>query len=189
MGRTKEFDRDVALKSAIRVFGDHGFEGSSTDDLLRAMGISRQSLYDTFGDKKALYLEALKTYAQDSVARSIRAMNTAPSPLKGIEAMFLEFVGRPAAEGCLGVGAICEFGTSLDAVNAVNEAAGKMLLGAFERRLLDAKALGEVPEELDPTQAAEFLATTLLGLRVAARGGASAKSLRGTVAMALRILR
>jgi AcrR family transcriptional regulator len=42
----------MALKAAIRVFSDHGYKGTSTDALLEAMGISRQSMYDTFGDKR-----------------------------------------------------------------------------------------------------------------------------------------
>ncbi len=70
MARHKEFDRDTALKAAIDVFSEHGYEGTSTDALLAAMKISRQSMYDTFGDKRSLYLEALKRYNIDSVRRS-----------------------------------------------------------------------------------------------------------------------
>ena len=51
MARNKEFDRDDALDAAIGVFREHGFEGTSTDMLVRAMKIGRQSLYYTFGDK------------------------------------------------------------------------------------------------------------------------------------------
>jgi AcrR family transcriptional regulator len=53
MARHKEFDRDLALGAAINVFSEHGYEGTSTDQLLTAMKISRQSMYDTFGDKRA----------------------------------------------------------------------------------------------------------------------------------------
>ena len=60
MARSKEFDRDTVLKDAMKVFGDHGYEGTSTEVLMREMGIGRQSMYDTFGDKRQLYLEALQ---------------------------------------------------------------------------------------------------------------------------------
>ena len=65
MPRPKEFDRESALKGAVQVFCEGGFEGTSTEDLLRGMGISRQSMYDTFGDKRALYLEALRHYVTE----------------------------------------------------------------------------------------------------------------------------
>ena len=57
MARPKEFDRDSALQKAVDVFCDRGYDGTSTEELLRAMDISRQSLYDTFGDKRQLYLD------------------------------------------------------------------------------------------------------------------------------------
>ena len=60
MARPREFDREDVLEEAIKVFADHGFGGTSTDVLLKAMGISRQSMYDTFGGKRQLYLEALQ---------------------------------------------------------------------------------------------------------------------------------
>jgi TetR/AcrR family transcriptional repressor of nem operon len=83
MARPKEFDRDIALQQAIKVFSNHGYEGTSTDALLKAMRISRQSLYDTFGDKRRLYLEALQRYNADSVSDLIGAMNASPSSLAG----------------------------------------------------------------------------------------------------------
>ena len=64
MARPREFDRDHVLGKAIGVFASHGYEGASTEVLLARMGISRQSMYDTFGDKRRLYLEALERYAQ-----------------------------------------------------------------------------------------------------------------------------
>ena len=67
MARHKEFDRDTALHAAIGVFSEHGYEGTSTGELLTAMKISRQSMYDSFGDKRHLYLEAFRRYVADSI--------------------------------------------------------------------------------------------------------------------------
>jgi AcrR family transcriptional regulator len=75
MARPKEFERDTALDDAIAIFCDHGYEGTSTEVLLGKMGIGRQSLYDTFGDKRRLYLEALQRYAEGNVASQIAALN------------------------------------------------------------------------------------------------------------------
>src|ERR1700712_4389431 len=115
MARPKEFEREAVLKKAIKLFADHGYEGTSTEALLRGMGISRQSLYDTFGDKRRLYLAALQYYNAESVADILGNLNTAASPLQGIEAALLAFATETrhgAPLGCLGVSAVCEFGRS-----------------------------------------------------------------------------
>src|SRR5882757_1883674 len=163
MARPREFDRDTALQQAIGVFSDHGYEGTSTDALLAAMRISRQSLYDTFGDKRRLYLEALQRYNADSVSDLIGTMNASPSPLTGLEAALLGFASRPlpqAGSGCLGVSAICEFGVSDREVTLLGDAAGGNLRSALERLIAEAKTVGEADAELDIHAAAQFIAAT-----------------------------
>lgn len=86
MARHKEFDRDNALHAAIGVFSEHGYEGTSTDELLRAMKISRQSMYDTFGDKRGLYLEALERYNADSIGKIVADLRLPGQPIKALEA-------------------------------------------------------------------------------------------------------
>ncbi len=192
MARHKEFDRGAALKAAIAVFADQGFEGTSTDDLLRSMGISRQSLYDTFGDKRTLYLEALRQYNSNNVSDLIRTLNTAPSPLRGIEAALLQFATAPefnGTMGCMGVSAICEFGRSDKEITAVTDAMGRTLIGALERRLTDAQAMGEIGSDLGVPAAAQFIGSTLSGMKVSARAGASTDVLRNIARMALRSLK
>ncbi len=191
MARPREFDREEVLEEAIKVFADHGFGGTSTDVLLKAMGISRQSMYDTFGDKRQLYLEALQRYSAGSVSEIIRSLNTRPSPLKGLEAALVAFASRPiaqAAQGCLGVSAMCEFGRSDPQIAVANDAAARTLQAALERVIADGKASGEVASDVDVRTAAQFIAVTLSGMKVAARGGASASTLRDIARMAIRSL-
>ena len=66
MGRPRKFDREEALDEATRAFWKHGYEATSTNDLLDAMGIGRQSLYNSFGDKKTIFLEVLRRYRRGS---------------------------------------------------------------------------------------------------------------------------
>src|SRR5271170_1692502 len=68
MARPREFDADAALDGAIGVFREHGFEGSSAQMLVDAMGIGRQSLYATFGDKWQLYRSAVRRYGMGECA-------------------------------------------------------------------------------------------------------------------------
>src|SRR6202790_5519520 len=101
MARPKEFDRDAAGGGAMAVFWLKGYAAPSPDDLLRAMKIGRQSMYDTFGDKRRLYVEALERYQQESVAENIGRLRSAASPLAGIEAFVIGIVAgdKPAREG------------------------------------------------------------------------------------------
>jgi AcrR family transcriptional regulator len=191
MARPKEFERDTALQGAIGVFAEHGYEGTSTDLLMRAMGINRQSMYDTFGDKWRLYLEALQRYVADSVSDQLRALNAASSAIKGLEAHLHGAVDRAIADpspSCLGLSAICEFGRSHPEVTMLTDTAGRTVLSALERRISEAKANGDVPKDVDVTVAANFIAATVAGIKMAARAGAQPQMLRGIARMALRSL-
>ncbi|HEY0254832.1 MAG TPA: TetR/AcrR family transcriptional regulator [Kofleriaceae bacterium] len=186
MPRTKSFDRDTALDAAAAVFALHGYEGTSTDALLAAMKIGRQSLYDTFGDKRQLYLESLERYNTGSTADIIKALHTGTTPLDGIEAALLRAAALKPDEGCLGVSAICEFGRSDREVSRATDAASQLLQKAFEQRFAEAKTAGLVDRTISTAEAATFLAAILSGMKVSARGGASPKDLRAIARRALR---
>jgi AcrR family transcriptional regulator len=187
MRRPKEFDRDEALATAVRVFSEHGYARTSTEALLKAMGLSRQSLYDTFGSKRELYLDALRRYNLESAERIIQDIESGKSPLDGLRRALLSFIDSDclrADPACLGVGAICEFGRRDDEIVSANESTSALiaqpLLRAFER----AKALGEVRHDLDPRTATELFFCLFAGLKVSARAGMSGDRLREMAALA-----
>lgn len=191
MARPMEFDRDEALASAIKVFSSHGYEGSSTATLLEKMGIARQSLYGAFGDKRRLFLEALKRHNAESLAEIIAPLDADLPCLEALEASLLAFA-RPGADpqkGCLGVGSVAEFGRADPDINAINDASGQALRAALARRVRDGISAGQVAADIDPDQAAHFLLTVRSGLKIAARGCADREELRAMVRMALRGLR
>ena len=192
MARPKEFESEAALKKAIRVFSEHGYEGTSTDALVQAMGIGRQSLYDTFGDKWRLYLEALQHYTAESISNQLRALNSASSPVKGLEAMLNLAVSLAIADPepkCLGISAVCEFGRSDPGVTMITDLAGRTLLSGLERRIAEAKAAGEISKSVDAQTAAQFIMATLVGIKIAARSGAAPETLRGIARMTMRGLK
>jgi AcrR family transcriptional regulator len=189
MSRPKKFDRDDALGKAIQVFANHGYEGASTEALLDQMSISRQSMYDTFGDKRKLYLEALQRYSSDSAAEIIGTMHAQASALKGLEAALLVFASRPKDEACLGVCAVTEFGRSDRDVAAINDASAATMTAAFERVIRMGQVAGEFAADLDVKATAQFLSSTLTGLKVSARAGATSETLRNIARIALRSLR
>jgi AcrR family transcriptional regulator len=192
MARPKEFDREAAVEQAMSVFWLKGYAATSTEDLLRAMKIGRQSMYDTFGDKRRLYVEALERYQSGSVAGHIARLRSSTSPLAGVEALIVGVISSDRAtreKGCMGVAAICEFGNADTELAAFRVKSDRMLHKALVERLQDAQAAGEIGAALDIERAARFVATTMFGLQVAARAGESLRALRDMAAFAIAGLR
>jgi TetR/AcrR family transcriptional regulator, transcriptional repressor for nem operon len=167
MARPREFDAEEALQNALQVFWTKGYEATSMQDLVAAMGIQKASLYNTFGDKRRLYLAALRSYQQQALAQLMSKLAAAASPLAAIRAFILEQVegasGRNRRQGCFCVNAAIELAPSDGDVAAqLRDHHGRMeaLLAATLQR---AKTLGE----LAPGADVEGLATFVLGQLVA----------------------
>jgi TetR/AcrR family transcriptional regulator, transcriptional repressor for nem operon len=188
MARPKSFDKDLALQAAIGVFREHGFEGSSTDMLIKAMGIGRQSFYDTFGDKLKLYHAALGQYDRDEGHKHLTTLRSSGRGLDAIQQMLRRVVAE-AYDPCLGVGSVCEFGTRDPEVTAINDATAGVLHRALTERLEEARADGELAADVTPEEAAHFVFSSIANLRIAARGGASEAVLEAIGRLSLRSLR
>ncbi|NWA04864.1 TetR/AcrR family transcriptional regulator [Pseudomonas gingeri] len=192
MARTRAFNREQALQQAIRVFCDKGFSAASTDELMQAMQLGRQSVYNTFGDKRALYMHAMRQYTADSVCDLILKLGKGASPLAGLELALLAFVSRVQSQetaGCMGVNAVCEFGVEDAEINQLRDTAAQTLMAAFERTLNEARDAGEIDREIDIAAAARYLMSSLGGLKLSAKAGASIQILQETARFALRSLR
>ena len=181
MARPREFDRDEALERATGVFRAKGFASASTDDLLTAMGIGRQSLYNAFQDKRALYLEALERYQRTTTAKHLQRLNGAVSPVAGVKALLLGLISGnddTRALGCMGVGAVCEFGSTDPEIAALRAKVSPALRSRLTERLKEGQAAGEIDRSLDCATAASFIKMTMQSIQLAARGGIDATSLR-----------
>ncbi|MEX3947612.1 TetR/AcrR family transcriptional regulator [Paraburkholderia sp. EG287B] len=188
MVRPREFDRDEALGRALRVFWAKGYASTSTEDLLAAMNIGRQSLYNAFGDKRKLYLEALERYQGESTTGHIARLNGNASPLGGIEALLLGLVADDEDEralGCMGVVAMSEFGAADPELVALRNKVAPRLSKRLMERIREGQAAGEIDTSLDARQAAAFVLMTMQGIQLAARGGSDAKSLRALARFAI----
>ena len=188
MARSREFDVDAALDGAIGVFREHGFEGSSAQMLVDAMGIGRQSLYAAFGDKWQLYCSAARRYGMGECAAHFDALRSGARAIDGITAM-LRRVVETADQPCLGVSSIYEFGASRPDLKEINALLARSLRDAMVARVRDAQREGDVASNLTPEAVAEFLIANVAGIRVAGRGGADRASLTSLADMALRALR
>jgi AcrR family transcriptional regulator len=175
----------------MEVFWLKGFAGASADDLTLAMGIGRQSLYDTFGDKRRLYLEALTRYNTDNVAGHVAGLRRAASTTAAIEGLLLQFANAPEERrqrGCMGVNAICEFGQDPE-VAKTRRASGELLETSLTRLLESGQASGDIDASVNPQSAARFIGVTLAGMKVQAKAGAPAEMLREVAAFAVGSLR
>ncbi len=187
MARPKAFDPDEALDAAICVFREHGFEGTSAAMLVGEMGLGRQSLYDTFGDKWDLYCAAVRRYAERETAEHLAVLRSGARARDGLAAM-VERVAADAPAACLGVSSVCEFGRSRPDLAKIHDSAARVLRAAIVERVRAAQAEGDIAADVEPEEAAGFLAASLGSLRLAARGGADAAALRRLAAFALRAL-
>lgn len=187
MARNKEFDFQKALDGATEVFREHGFDGTSTDMLVKSMKIGRQSLYDTYGDKWRLYCASVQNYAVQERQAHLEVLGGGRRAIEGIRAM-IDRVVATAALPCLGVNSVCEFGQSHAELNKIHAAAGSMLSAAMIRRIQEAQSEGDMSPDIVPEHASSFLQSSFAGIRIAARGGADPETLRALGSLALRAL-
>ncbi len=181
MVRPREFDRDEALDRATRVFWAKGYAATSTEDLLAAMKIGRQSLYNAFGDKRKLYLEALERYQRTSNSGHLERLDSSASSLGGIEALLLGLIAEDDSKralGCMGVSAVGEFGSADPELVILRNKAGHALFKRLADRIREGQECGEIDPAIDAREAAAFLQMTMQGIQLGARAGRDAKSLR-----------
>ncbi len=194
MARPREFDTTRALEQAMRVFWAQGFEATSLCDLLGAMGLSRSSLYETFGSKHELYLEALDHYNRNVTAKHVASVIAAhASPKAGIAAVFHGLIDSMiAAEGgCCG----CFVSNAAVEVAPRDPAAARRVCdgldhveAAFCAALGRARAAGEIPDHRDTQALARYLHSSLNGLMVMAKARPERKALEDVARIVLQAL-
>ncbi len=110
MARPKTFDPNAVLDRAIALFQQHGYHGSSLSLMVKHLGINRASLYDTFGDKEGLYIQALERYAAQNAAPEMDASKAKDVVSAGLEATLDRCMANKKARGCLILKAAAEDG-------------------------------------------------------------------------------
>ena len=173
MGRPKEFDREAVLDRALEVFWDRGYDGTSMADLVDALGVGRQSLYDTFGDKRALYLLALDRYRAERNATPWHLLDELPLR-PGLRALFAAvidwLVDNPEGRTCMMVCAAAERAPHDPEVAARFATSTRQVEHRFIARFKRAQADGEIGAQHDPIALARYFTNTLNGLAVTAKG-------------------
>ncbi len=192
MARHKEFDREVVLEKAMATFWRYGYEGTSVQTLVENMGINRGSIYDTFGDKRSLFLAAIQHYNEAVVKKLIVALEAPDASKQVIIDRFYNLIDRAVADkdrkGCLLVNTAVEV-CPHDAHTASQIAADfKRIENAFKKALSRAREKGELSGDRDVTALARYLTCNLQGLRVISKVNPDPKFLRDIAKVALSAL-
>ena len=192
MARPQMFDEQVVLDKAVQVFWRQGFEATSVDDLLEETGLARQSMYNTFGNKHAFYLAALKHYQDVLGARMLSTLKGAPNLKEAFRRLFEQVVGDAISEtkgpGCMMVNAATELASRDVAVAALTLEAERDKERIFAELIRQAQVRGEVAGTKDPEMLAKFFYNTVLGLRVRATRKPNREELEPIVTATLSLL-
>ncbi len=171
-GPDKQFEPEVALSKAMEVFWAHGYEASSLSALLKHMGIGKKSLYDTFGNKRSLFLKALDHYAQTTL-RDIRerllATGSPRDNLRQVLRSFYEMNSQPHTSGCMLGTNIADFNTADEDVAQVMRVYLKQLEDAFCTAVARAQDAGEIRATENPRQVARLLLCATQGMALLGR--------------------
>ncbi|HTW83671.1 MAG TPA: TetR/AcrR family transcriptional regulator [Candidatus Sulfotelmatobacter sp.] len=178
-GRPRSFDENAALAKAIQVFWLKGYDGVTIDDLVAGMGVGRPSLYAIFGDKRTIFLRALRAYADGKGAGTAEAL-LAPQPLRDSIASFLRYAVTTATEegsasGCL-LMCVAPLVDDAEVRQFIQEAAvGAVAL--VEGRFNDGIRAGEIPSDFPVTERAIQIVDLARGLTMRAQMGMARETL------------
>jgi TetR/AcrR family transcriptional repressor of nem operon len=192
MGRLKAFDENEVLDRAVDCFWQHGYEATSVRDLADRMGIGGASLYNAYGDKRALFVAALARYAERSMRERIARLEKSGRPKEAIRAFLAEIIERsladPDRKGCLLVNSALDVAPHDAEIGRVIAGCFAELRAFFRRNLEAARAAHQVPRQTDLDELAGHLLGVVLGVRVLARTGANRAQLDAVARPALRLL-
>ncbi len=178
MGRPRLFDLDAAVSSALNVFWERGYGGTTPAELLDAIGVGKGSFYNAFESKHALFEQALRRYGDERVAGLLRSF-AGTGPVSQRIKRYLERLAAPENEkalrrGCFAANTAAELGRH-------DPVATKIVRGTFERMesvleatLVEGQERGELDRALDPKAIASLLLAAVIGITVLAKVDSSA---------------
>lgn len=173
MARNKEFDMNLVLHKAMEVFGQYGYEGTSLPMLLEGLGIARQSLYDTYGTKKDLFIKAVKHYVSEKSSAVVLHLEKSDSVKEAIRAIFREIVhvlqDEERRKECFILYSAIDQVPHDPEIAALFEQDQIRLEQAFQSALVRAKERQELSTGQDPQALARYLYHSRYALTQAAK--------------------
>ena len=183
-GRQREFDKQVALDAAMKVFWANGYSGTSLSDLTDVMGINKPSLYAAFGNKEALFIGALNHYLDKHGTIHSQELHAPKKSLRSRLRAYLQSIARMVCDptlpgGCFVAtttdesGGDCLPGGALEAITQINEQTQISLVDFFRQEI----SAGNLPKGTCAEDLANYMLAMQYGLGVMARNGAKRETL------------
>lgn len=192
MARKKEFDREEVLAKAMMTFWRYGYEATSMQNLVESMGINRGSLYDTFGDKRSLFLNAIAYYEQTVMKQMLASLKKENSSKQAIINLFQDLVQRMTEHdrcyGCLITNTAIELCPHDEETQSQIDINFRNVANAFKQALSKAQAQGEIKGDRDINSIAQYLTSSLQGLQVIAKVNRDRGTLNNIVNIILSVL-
>ena len=192
MPRPREFEREVVLDRAMRVFWTRGYAATSIRHLVQRMGIQRGSLYGAFGDKRRLFFAAIEHYDRVMTARLLATLDGPGSGLGAIRRFFrlkiaqAQVRGRP--RGCLVTNSAAELASrDRGAAGRIGLTLGR-IEAAFLRAVIRAQQAGEIDPRRNARALARFLTSSAQGLSVMAKASPGRPALEDIVKTTLEVV-
>jgi len=175
----------------MELFWRKGYEATSIGDLVEHLEIGRQSLYDTFGDKHALYVAALDRY-REQFGEQVSGAFAADGPIKDVLRTIMRVVADKAAarpsQSCMLLGAVAERGPEDNDVKKRFCSNTSVLERALAQRLARARDRGELDSDHDDRALSRYLTNAMYGLQLLARGGADRKHVDQVIDVTLSMI-
>jgi TetR/AcrR family transcriptional repressor of nem operon len=192
MPKVKQFNKEKVLEVASSIFHQKGYNGTSIDEILKATGLSRSSLYDSFKDKHTLYLQALDFYKNAEKQNFENVNQKKLNGLQKIELLFKEvvnhLVNHPEDNGCLMVNAAAEMSKKCEKTSQVVCNNKEDVQSLFTAWLNDAQEQKVISLEKPAKSYSPFLFNALCGLKVLSQSGAGKAELSNVVKVTLDAL-
>jgi TetR/AcrR family transcriptional regulator, transcriptional repressor for nem operon len=190
-GRPPQYDEPTVLAKAAALFWAKGYEATSSEELLEAMGMGKGSLYHAFGSKRALFEKAMDHFSNPSTASLRKALQAGEPPLDVIRTFFRALAASPKEQQRNG----CFMGNTLVGLSGIDpglcaKAAGRLkdLEAVFLKALKDAKEGGQLRTKEDPGVLARYLVTLWNGLNITRRMYPDPAALRPMIELQLQLL-
>jgi TetR/AcrR family transcriptional regulator, transcriptional repressor for nem operon len=191
MARPREFDEAAVLDAAVQCFWARGYESTSIKDLMERTGLTAASLYNAYGDKRAMFRTALDRYIETSIGARIQRCE-ALAPREAIRGFFDDILRRSLTDrerkGCMVVNCALEMAPHDPEVRAVIALALKRIEGFFLASVKAGQADGSFVTARPAAGLAQHLLGVLMGVRVLARVRPERPLLEGVINTALSVL-
>jgi TetR/AcrR family transcriptional repressor of nem operon len=192
MARTKDFNENEVLDKAICLFWRKGYSATSMQDLVDGLGISRSSLYDTYGDKHTLYIKALESYQNDASGKVCSIANSDTSAKETIKKL-LEFttdglLNDEEHKGCFIVNAEVEVAPNDAQVSRMICQNDQQIEDAFYMVIKKGQESGGITSSQDARALARFIFNNVKGMRVTAKSTADRAVFDDIIKLTLAVL-